>query len=214
MSRSLDLTGSNWGLRKRHEDRHIEKYDVRWVLHFWWEMWRPPLSSSAFIYTQVWESRMKCSSSSHGSSCIAGGTAQLWYVVIYWRLYWLHQHVLFSLQGSLAEPCLPLAGSMPIAKNPFDRAMLMPRSISTASVSLLASCQCLVFLAQRTLTWTCTCQSFFSVYVVTGLPHLLPLYFLNILSADWCLVQGVVFGLFSIWLKKYKSRLVAKFLFP
>jgi hypothetical protein len=146
MSRSLDLTGSNWGLRKRHEDRHIEKYDVRWVLHFWWEMWRPPLSSSAFIYTQVWESRMKCSSSSHGSSCIAGGTAQLWYVVIYWRLYWLHQHVLFSLQGSLAEPCLPLAGSMPFSQEALWQSHPHAKATFTASVSLPARLPCWTLL--------------------------------------------------------------------
>jgi hypothetical protein len=58
------------------------------------------------------------------------------------------------------------------------------------------------------LTWPCSCQSFFSVYLATGLPLLLPFY-LSVLSADWCLVQGAVSGFLGICLKKYKSRLVA-----
>jgi hypothetical protein len=33
-------------------------------------------------------------------------------------------------------------------------------------------CHGLVFSAQRSLTRPCTCQSYFSVYLVTGLPHM------------------------------------------
>jgi hypothetical protein len=64
--------------------------------------------------------------------------------------------------------------------------MLIPRSIATASVSLLTRQPCwtllnsfvpgvLAFSAQSSLTQPCTCQSFFSVYLVTGLPQCLKL---------------------------------------
>jgi hypothetical protein len=58
-------------------------------------------------------------------------------------------------------------------------------------------CRGLAFSAQRSLTQPCSCQSFFSVYLVTGLPHL-PFYFLNVLSADWCLVQRAVSRLLGV----------------
>jgi hypothetical protein len=54
---------------------------------------------------------------------------------------WLCQYALFSLQGSLAEPCSPPLGWG------------------------------LAFSAQRSLTRPCTGQSSLSVYLVTGLPQ-------------------------------------------
>jgi hypothetical protein len=48
VSRSLDLTGSQWGLIKRHKDRHRESWD-QVGLHSSWEM-LATLSTSKHIY--------------------------------------------------------------------------------------------------------------------------------------------------------------------
>jgi hypothetical protein len=76
----------------------------------------------------------------------AAGTVQLWYIVIYCRLSWIHQHALFSLQGSFAELCLPLAGSGPINHVAFWQSCAHARSVSTASVFLLARQPCWTLL--------------------------------------------------------------------
>jgi hypothetical protein len=72
VSRSLDLTESEWRLRKRHKDRHRKSWgrvgptllmrDASDLLH---------LQVHLFIQ-QVWESRVKCRWGSHGSSCVGG----------------------------------------------------------------------------------------------------------------------------------------------
>jgi hypothetical protein len=50
VSRSLDLTGSDWGLRKKHKDRHRKSWGevgLTLLVRCWW----PPPPPSAFIYT-------------------------------------------------------------------------------------------------------------------------------------------------------------------
>jgi hypothetical protein len=92
-------------------------------------------------------------------------------------LFTVRQHVLFSLQGSVAEPCLPLAGPCLSAKGLFDTAVLMPRSISTASVSLLARLNLAhlhagaFLLSTKVFDTALHMSKFFSSLLVTGLPH-------------------------------------------
>jgi hypothetical protein len=143
---------------------------------------------------------------------------QLWYV-IYYRLSQLGQHDLFFLQGSLAQPCLPLGWvcayqqrgplTEPCSSQSYFHCLSLP-SCKAALLNLVhfLCARALPSQHKGPLTWPCSCQSFFSVYLATGLPLLLPFY-LSVLSADWCLVQGAVSGFLGICLKKYKSRLVA-----
>jgi hypothetical protein len=73
--------------------------------------------------------------SSHGPSHVSGKNREAVVCVIYYRLSLPVQRVLFFLQGSLGEPCLPLAGSVPISQEALDIAVFMLRTSSTASVS-------------------------------------------------------------------------------
>jgi hypothetical protein len=163
VSRSLDLAGSHWGLRKKTQRQTYRKA---------WDWVGPallmrdagnPLRLQVHLFIQqVWESGVKGRLGSHRSSRV-GSRNSTAVVCCYLLQTILCQHALFSLQGTLlnlASPWLDLCLS---AKGPFDRAVLVQRSISTASVSslLLAepclppSCQCqgFAFSAQRTLTW-------------------------------------------------------------
>jgi hypothetical protein len=94
--------------------------------------------------------------------------------------------------------------------------------------TILIRSVCPVFLARQPcwtllpLGWVCAYQSrgpwqshahIKAFFHCLSLPHLLPFYFLNVFGADWHLVQGAVSGLLGIWLKRYKSRLVARLLF-
>jgi hypothetical protein len=132
----LGVTG-DW--EKRHKDR---KAGIGWVCTLD-ESRCPPPPPSAFIYTvsvgkwaevQVefsWvQSHRRQEQRSCGMLLLTADHPDC-------------QHALFSLQGSLAEPCSP------------------------------PSCQGLAFSAQRILTRPCSCQSFFSVCLVTGLPQAL-----------------------------------------
>jgi hypothetical protein len=181
MSRSFDLTWSNWGLiKKTQRQTHRKPWD--WVgPALLMRYLGDPLHLQAHLFKQhMWESGVKARWVFMGPVVYAAGTAQLWYVVIYCTLSWLRQHALFSLQDILAELCLPLAGSGSISHVAFWQSCAHAWSISTASVSLLARQPCWTLLtsfvpgpclsAQRSLTRSYTCHSSFSVYLVTGLP--------------------------------------------
>jgi hypothetical protein len=73
VSRSLDLTGSDWGLRKKHKDRHREKLGSgRSDTLLMRDAGNTLCLHEHLFIQQVWESGVKCRSSSHRSSCIGG----------------------------------------------------------------------------------------------------------------------------------------------
>jgi hypothetical protein len=117
MIRSIDLTGDNCGLRKRHKNRHWEKLgsDGSDTPD---ERCRQPLLSSSFIYTaymmkqgkmQVKFSRVQSHRWQEQRNCG---------MLLFTTDYPYQVSVQVFLQGSLAEPCILLAGSMLSAKRP------------------------------------------------------------------------------------------------
>lgn len=66
--RSIDLTGGDWGLRKKQKDRHRESWDLVGVTLLMRDA-SNPLSLQVHLLTQhEWESGVEWRSSSHGSS--------------------------------------------------------------------------------------------------------------------------------------------------
>jgi hypothetical protein len=83
------------------------------------------------------------------------------------------------LQGSLAEPC--------------------PLSL----------CWGLPFSAQRTLIWPCSCQGFFSVYLVMGLPHHFFCHFASLHCYENLLCrQSILFMFISDGFKYYRCSTI------
>jgi hypothetical protein len=108
-------------------------------------------STSKRIYTACMDSRVKCRSSSHGSSHICGRNSAA-VVCCYLVQTILTRSVCPVFRAR--QPCwtcLPLAGSVPISQEALDRAMLMSRSISTTSVSPLARQPCWTLLTSFVL---------------------------------------------------------------
>jgi hypothetical protein len=66
--RSIDLTGGDWGLRKKQKDRHRESWDLVGVTLLMRDA-SNPLGLQVHLFIQRrWESGVECRSSSHGSS--------------------------------------------------------------------------------------------------------------------------------------------------
>jgi hypothetical protein len=122
--------------------------------------------------------------SSHGSSCIGGRNREavvccyLVQTILTSVSYFLCKAALLNLASPWLGPCLS-------AKRPFDRAILMPKLLSLPQSPYLQGCLAepcsppsfwgRAFSAQRTFIRPCSCQSFFSVYLITGLPQLVML---------------------------------------
>jgi hypothetical protein len=71
VSRSVDLTVGDWGLRKRHKDRHRKKLGSGGS-NAPDERCQPPLLPSTFIYTASMRKWGEIQVNSHGFSCIGG----------------------------------------------------------------------------------------------------------------------------------------------
>jgi hypothetical protein len=85
----------------------------------------------------VWESGVKCWLSSHGSSHVGNRNSTAVVCCYLIQTILIRSACPVFLASSLAEPRLPLAGSVPVSQEALDRAVLISRCISTASVSLL-----------------------------------------------------------------------------
>jgi hypothetical protein len=72
VSRSIDLTEDDWELRKKHKDRHRESWDLVGSTLLMTDASGPLCLQAPLFIQQVWESGVKCRSSSHGSSPIGG----------------------------------------------------------------------------------------------------------------------------------------------
>jgi hypothetical protein len=72
VSRSVVLTGGDWGIRKRHKDRHWESWGRVGLALLMRDASDPLLLQVHLFIQHVWESRVKCRSSSHGSSHVGG----------------------------------------------------------------------------------------------------------------------------------------------
>jgi hypothetical protein len=70
VSRSLGQTGSYWGLKKRHKDRHRESWNRVGPALLMGDADDPFLLQVYLFIQHAWESREKSRSSSHGSSRI------------------------------------------------------------------------------------------------------------------------------------------------
>jgi hypothetical protein len=187
VSRSLDLAGNIWGLRKRHKDRHRASWAQVGLTVLMRDACDPPPPPSAFIYTAcmgkwdemqvefswVWSSRRQEQSSCGvllfttdypvsqcqvSVSCFSCKAALLNLVSP-----WLGPCL--SAKRPLTEPC-SCQGLVPLAQSPL-------LNVSFAEPCSLPSFLGLAFSAQRTLTWAWPCQGFFSVYLVPGLPHII-----------------------------------------
>jgi hypothetical protein len=91
----LGATG-DWG--KRHKDRHTKKLGIGWVWHSWWEILvTTSTSKHIYLYSMYGKAGWNSGQGLMDPVAQAAGTVQLWYVVIYYRLSWLGQHVLFFL---------------------------------------------------------------------------------------------------------------------
>jgi hypothetical protein len=181
VSRSLDLTGSDWGLRKKHKDRHRESCgpvspallmrDAGDILH---------LQAHLFIQ-HVWESGVKCRLSSHGSSHIGGRNSTSV------ECCHLVQTILTRSVCPVflaKQPCwtLPALGWVctyqprgPWCSRAHVKGYFHCLSLLTCKAALLNLAHFLpasaLPSAQRTLTWLCSYQGFFWVYLATGLPQ-------------------------------------------
>jgi hypothetical protein len=164
VSRSLDLTGSDWGFRKKTQRQTYRKAGIRWVWHSWWEMPATPSTSKRiYLYSEYGKAGWKCRSCSHGSSCI-GARNSAAMVCCYllqtilttsvcpvlparqpdWTLPplgWAHA---YQPGGPLTELC-SCHGLSPLLQSPYLQGSL-------AEPCSPPSCQGLAFSAQRTLT--------------------------------------------------------------
>jgi hypothetical protein len=132
---------------KRHKDRHTEKLGTRWAQHSWWEM---PVTPSAYkciyLYSRCGKAEWKA-----GRVLMGPVTRQqeqhscgmLLFTADYPDFV---NMPCFPCKAALLSLASPWLGPCLSAKGPFDRAVLMPRSISTASVSLLARQPCWTLL--------------------------------------------------------------------
>jgi hypothetical protein len=143
-SRSLDMTGSDWGLRKKTQ-RHTYRKAWDWVgpALLMRDAGNPPLPPSAFIYTArmgKWDEvqvmfswvQLRRQQEQHSCGMFLFTTDYLDYVNI----------SCFPCKITLLNLASPWLGPCLSAKEPFDRAMLIPRSIATASVFLLTRQPC------------------------------------------------------------------------
>jgi hypothetical protein len=142
-----------------------------------------PLHLQVHLFIQqVWENGVKCKSSSHGPSRI-GGRNRAAVVCCY-----LVQTILTGSAGPLFLAKQPWCTLLPLGwvhayqpRGPLTghghvKAYFHCLSLPSSKIALLnlaspTPCWVLAFSAQRTLTWPCSCQDFFSIYLVTGLPH-------------------------------------------
>jgi hypothetical protein len=143
MSRSLDLTESDWGLRKKTQRQTYRKAWDRMGPALLMRDASNPLRLQAHLFIQqVWESEVKGRSSSHGSSRIGSRNSAAVACCYLLQTILTVSTCRFPYKAALLNLASPWLGPCLSAKGPFDRAVLMPRSISTASVSLLARRPC------------------------------------------------------------------------
>jgi hypothetical protein len=60
MSRSIDLTRGDWGLRKRHKDRHRESWGQMGLTFLMRDAGDPRHLQAHLFIQHVWESRVIC----------------------------------------------------------------------------------------------------------------------------------------------------------